>query len=86
MTVFLTTLAIFFGCRLGFVFLAKFLQYYSDENDTSLEEEPNVIKFILFRISRNVSKMFLNIIGEFTSGLIRTFMAVTYDYNLSIFL
>lgn len=30
--------------------------------------------------------MFLNIIGEFSSGLIRTFMAVTYDYNLSIFL
>ncbi|CAD8194118.1 unnamed protein product [Paramecium pentaurelia] len=85
-TVFLTTLAIFIGCRLGFVFLAKLLQYYSDENDTSLEEEPNVIKFILFRISRNISKMFLNIIGEFTSGLIRTFMAVTYDYNLSIFL
>ncbi|CAD8200347.1 unnamed protein product [Paramecium octaurelia] len=86
LTVFLTTLAIFIGCRVGFVFLAKLLQYYSDENDTSLEEEPNVIKFILFRISRNISKMFLNIIGEFSSGLIRTFMAVAYDYNLSIFL
>ncbi|CAD8117803.1 unnamed protein product [Paramecium sonneborni] len=86
LTVFLTTLAIFIGCKVGFIFLAKLLQYYSDEHDTSLEEEPNVIKFILFRISRNISKMFLNIIGEFSSGLIRTFMAVAYDYNLSIFL
>ncbi|CAD8071405.1 unnamed protein product [Paramecium sonneborni] len=84
LTVFITTLLTYIGCRMLFQTLTKIshsLIYAPIDS-----QEQSVCTFFIYRITRNFQQSLLKINQEFISGVIRTFMTVAFDYNLALFL
>ncbi|CAD8045498.1 unnamed protein product [Paramecium primaurelia] len=84
LTVFITTFITFIACRILFQTLTKISHSFIYAPIDS--QEQSVCTFFIYRISRNLQQSLLKINQEFMSGVIRTFMAVAFDYNLALFL
>ncbi|CAK66884.1 unnamed protein product (macronuclear) [Paramecium tetraurelia] len=84
LTVFITTLVTFIACRMLFSTLTKISHSFIYAPIDS--QEQSVCTFFIYRITRNLQQSLLKINQEFMSGVIRTFMAVAFDYNLALFL
>ncbi|CAD8065678.1 unnamed protein product [Paramecium sonneborni] len=83
-TVFITTLITFIGCRMLFSTLTKISHSFIYAPIDS--QEQSLCTFFIYRVTRNLQQSLLKINQEFMSGVIRTFMAVAFDYNLALFL
>ncbi|CAK71424.1 unnamed protein product (macronuclear) [Paramecium tetraurelia] len=84
LTVFITTLITFIGCRMLFSTLTK-ISHSFIYAPIDLQEQ-SVCTFFIYRITRNLQQSLLKINQQFMSGVIRTFTAVAFDYNLALFL
>ncbi|CAD8048544.1 unnamed protein product [Paramecium sonneborni] len=84
--VFLTTTLTFISIRIILYFLHKITKDFTEDIILKETEKINIFIFLFYKFTNNCSKYFLQIINEFKSALIRTFMASTYDFNLAIFL
>ncbi|CAD8157663.1 unnamed protein product [Paramecium pentaurelia] len=84
LTVFITTLITFIACKMLFQTLTKISHSFIYAPLDS--QEQSVCTFFIYRITRNLQQSLLKINQEFMSGVIRTFMAVAFDYNLALFL
>ncbi|CAD8077791.1 unnamed protein product [Paramecium sonneborni] len=60
-------------------------QQQSIHNNQS-SDEPNVILFLCFKLTRNMQKYFYNLKIQYKTAILRTFLTISYDLNLAIFL
>lgn len=82
--VFFTTLMTFLGCKVLFYLLRKIASTLT--LDSIDECEQSVFQFFIYRVTRNLELSLMRMTSEIGSGLLRTFMAVAFDYNIAIFL
>ncbi|CAD8148104.1 unnamed protein product [Paramecium pentaurelia] len=82
--VFLTTLITYIGCTALFSTLTKFSHSFVYVPLNS--QEQSICTFFIYRVTRNLQIQLMRFNKAFTSGVIRTFMAVAFDYNLALFL
>ncbi|CAD8151416.1 unnamed protein product [Paramecium pentaurelia] len=83
-TVFITTLITYIVCTALLSTLTKFSHSFVYVPLNS--QEQSICTFFIYRITRNLQIILMRFNKAFTSGVIRTFMAVAFDYNLALFL
>ncbi|CAD8148089.1 unnamed protein product [Paramecium octaurelia] len=84
LTVFVTTLLTYVVCTALLSTLTKFSHSFVYVPLNS--QEQSICTFFVYRITRNIQIQLLRFNKAISSGLIRTFMAVAFDYNLAFFL
>ncbi|CAD8146759.1 unnamed protein product [Paramecium octaurelia] len=82
--VFFTTLLTYIACTLLLSTLTKFSHSFVYVPLHS--QEQSICTLFIYRATRNLQIQLMRFNKAFTSGVIRTFMAVAFDYNLALFL
>ncbi|CAD8062024.1 unnamed protein product [Paramecium sonneborni] len=84
LTVFMTTIVTYIACTVLLSTLTKFSHSFIYVPLNS--QEQSICTFFVYRVIRNLYIQLMRFKKAFTSGVIRTFMAVAFDYNLALFL
>ncbi|CAD8069547.1 unnamed protein product [Paramecium sonneborni] len=84
LTVFVTTFITYIACKVLLSTLTKFSHSFVYVPLNS--QEQSICTFFIYRVTRNLQIQLMRFNKAFTSGIIRTFMAVAFDYNLALFL
>ncbi|CAD8052108.1 unnamed protein product [Paramecium sonneborni] len=84
--VFITYILTFILIKIVLYLLHKITKDFSEEIILMESEKINIFTFLFYKFTNNCQKYFMQIISEFKSALIRTFMTSAYDFNLAIFL
>ncbi|CAD8066144.1 unnamed protein product [Paramecium primaurelia] len=87
--VIMTTIATYILFHLIFYciyYYAKKISTHQQISNYQQQDEPNVIVFLCFKLTRTMQKYFYNLKIQYKTGILRAFLTISYDLNLAIFL